>query len=62
MADLEIALIASTAAASSTADAGANSSRPAPLSAPAMKSSESPGRNGITTTPVSTNTIRNSRA
>jgi hypothetical protein len=30
-------------------------------SVPATKSSESPGRNGVTTSPVSQNTITNSR-
>ncbi|MND02174.1 hypothetical protein D3C83_214540 [compost metagenome] len=34
---------------------------PAPAIAPAAKSSESPGRNGVTTRPVSAKTIANSR-
>jgi hypothetical protein len=33
-------------------------SRPAPQSVPAAKSSESPGRIGVTTSPVSAKTIR----
>jgi p-hydroxybenzoate 3-monooxygenase len=36
--------------------------RPAPHMAPTMKSSESPGKNGMTTTPVSTKMMRNSSA
>ena len=31
-------------------------------SAPAVNSSESPGRKGVTTNPVSANTIKNNRA
>jgi hypothetical protein len=36
--------------------------RPTPHSAPTTNSSESPGRKGITTTPVSTKMIANSSA
>ena len=42
--------------------AGANSIIPAPHSAPTMNNSESPGRKGMTTTPVSTKTMMNSSA
>ena len=37
-------------------------SAPVAQSAPVAKSSESPGRNGVTTKPVSANTIANSSA
>ncbi|MNT81434.1 hypothetical protein D3C72_2210300 [compost metagenome] len=50
------------AATMSTVHASGKLIIPAPHSAPTMNSSESPGKNGITTTPVSTNTIRNSSA
>ena len=50
------------AAASSTPHASGKFIIPAPHSAPTMNSSESPGKNGITTSPVSTNTMANSSA
>ncbi|MNV57018.1 hypothetical protein D3C71_1493290 [compost metagenome] len=50
------------AAAMSTAQASGKLIIPAPQRAPTMNSSESPGKNGMTTTPVSTNTIRNNSA
>ena len=46
----------------STTHASGKFIRPAPHSAPTMNSNESPGKKGMTTTPVSTNTIRNSSA
>jgi hypothetical protein len=57
-------LPAVAAAASSTSSQGSRSVRLASTaaSAPALNSSESPGRNGVTTRPVSAKMIRNSSA
>ena len=49
-------------AAPQPAAPAAPSDAPAPLSAPTTNSSESPGRKGMTTTPVSVKTMRNSSA
>jgi hypothetical protein len=48
---------ARVAAASTTTDATVSSSAPLAARAPAAKSSESPGRNGVTTSPVSAKTM-----
>jgi hypothetical protein len=44
---------------STSTDTAATSSAPVAAIAPAANSSESPGRNGVTTSPVSANTIAN---
>jgi len=50
------------AAATSSAMASGRLMRPAPHSVPTTNSSESPGRKGMTTTPVSVKMMRNNRA
>ena len=51
-----------SAAATSSAITSAMSMAPAAASVPTTNSSESPGRNGVTTSPVSQNTMTNSSA
>jgi len=49
-----------TAATNSTVITKGKSNNPTPAKAPTTNNSESPGKKGMTTKPVSTNTIRNS--
>jgi hypothetical protein len=57
-----LVLSPSTAAVVSSTSTVVTSIAPVAASAPVANSSESPGRNGVTTTPVSKNTMRNSSA
>jgi hypothetical protein len=50
------------AAANSKPMASGKLIKPAPHMAPTMNNSESPGKNGMTTTPVSTKMIKNNKA
>jgi hypothetical protein len=61
-ADAVVDLVAQDGRHQSSAIASGRLISPAPHSVPTTNSSESPGRKGITTTPVSTKMMRNSSA